>query len=279
MSVLLQISDPHFGTEQAPVMAALTRFVHALKPSMLVLSGDLTQRARRSQFRAARRFVDKLAVPMVLAVPGNHDVPLFNLYARIFSPFANYLREFGPELEPVLETPDMLVIGVNTTMPRWHKDGRASPAQIERVAVRLARAPADVLRMVVVHQPVHVPRPSEVKNLLVGREAAVRRWAAAGADLILGGHIHLPYVRPLRERYAEIPREVWAVQAGTAVSTRIRSDAPNSINVIRFGSQRTEPSCIVERWDCPLPHTQFELVESHELLLDRAQARHDPAAG
>lgn len=272
MSVLLQISDPHFGTEQTPVMAALTRFVRALKPSVLVLSGDLTQRARRSQFRAARRFVDELAVPLALAVPGNHDVPLFNLYARIFRPFTNYRREFGPELEPVLETPDMLVIGVNTTMPRWHKDGRVSPAQIERVAERLVRAPAHALRMVVVHQPVHVPRLSEVKNLLVGREAAVRRWATAGADLILGGHIHLPYVRPLRERYAEISREVWAVQAGTAVSTRIRADVPNSINVIRFSSQQPEPSCIVERWDCPLPHTQFELVESHELLLDRTQA-------
>ena len=269
MSVLLQISDPHFGTEQAAVVAALTRFTHELAPTMVVLSGDLTQRARRSQFLAARRFVDELGVPLQLAVPGNHDVPLFNLYARVFAPFDNYLRQFGPDLETVLETPDMLVVGVNTTMPRWHKDGRVSPAQVERVAGRLAQAARHVLRIVVVHQPVHVPRMSEEKNLLVGREVAVRQWAAAGVDLILGGHIHLPYVRPLRERYADLPREAWAVQAGTAVSTRIRANAPNSVNVIRFDSAQPVLTCTVERWDCPLPHKRFEQIETHSILVDR----------
>jgi 3',5'-cyclic AMP phosphodiesterase CpdA len=234
-----------------------------------VLSVDLTQRARRSQFRAARRFVDDLAVPLQLAVPGNHDVPLFNPIARLFAPFANYLREFGPHLENVVETPEMLVVGVNMTIPRWHKDGRVSPEQVERVAVRLAQAPTRVLRIVVVHQPVHVPRRSEQRNLLIGREVAVPRWTGAGADLILGGHIHLPFVRPLRERYADLSRQIWAVQAGTAVSTRIRADAPNSVNVIRFDPLQPVLTCSVERWDCPLPHTRFELVETHTLVLDR----------
>ncbi len=270
MSVLLQISDPHFGTEQVPVVAALTRFAQALKPAMVVLSGDLTQRAQRRQFSAARRFVDGLSVPLQLALPGNHDVPLFNLFARMFVPFGNYLREFGPELEPVRETADMLVIGVNTTMPRWHKDGRVSPSQVERVAKRLLQAPADVLRIVVVHQPVHVPRVSEQENLLVGREVAVHRWADAGADLILGGHIHLPFVRPLSERFANLSRRVWAVQAGTAVSSRIRADAPNSVNVIRFDAAQSPLMCTVERWDCPLPQARFEQVETHQLELDRA---------
>ena len=259
----------HFGTEQAPVVAALTRFTRELAPAVLVLSGDLTQRARRNQFRAARQFVDGLAVPQMVALPGNHDVPLFNLAARIFAPFANYLREFGPHLEPLVESEQMLVIGVNTTMPRWHKDGRVSTEQVERVAQRLAQAPANVLRIVVVHQPVHVPRLSEQKNLLVGRELAVHRWAAAGADLILGGHIHLPYVRPLSERYPDLVRRVWAVQAGTGVSSRIRSDAPNSVNVIRFDAASKPLMCTVERWDCALPRATFALVESHRLALNR----------
>jgi len=270
VSVLLQISDTHFGTEQAPVVAALTRFTKELAPAMVVLSGDLTQRAQRDEFSAARHFVDGLKVPLELALPGNHDIPLFNLIARIFRPFGNFLRDFGPELEPVRETADMLVIGVNTTMPRWHKDGRVSLSQVERVAKRLAQAPAHLLRIVVVHQPVHVPRLSEQKNLLVGRDAAVHRWADAGADLILGGHIHLPFVRPLSERYPNLSRSVWAVQAGTAVSSRIRADAPNSVNVIRFDAAESSPMCTVERWDCPLPHARFELVDTHRLAVERA---------
>jgi len=269
LSVLLQISDLHFGTEQAAVVAALTRFTRDLAPALLVVSGDLTQRARRSQFRAARRFVDDLGVPLQLVLPGNHDVPLFNVVERMFAPFDNYLREFGPHLETMLATSDMRVIGVNTTNPRWHKDGLVIPEQIERVALRLTEAPPRELRIVVVHQPVHVPRLSEEKNLLVGREAAVHRWASAGADLILGGHIHLPFVRPLRERYPDLPRKVWAVQAGTAVSTRIRADAPNSVNVVRFDPLQPVLTCTVERWDCPLPHTRFELAETHTLVLDR----------
>lgn len=269
MSVLLQISDPHFGTEQAPVVAALTRFAHQLNPAMVVLSGDLTQRAQRRQFAAARKFVDGLKVPLELALPGNHDIPLFNLLARMFTPFRSFLRDFGPQLEPVLATADMLVIGVNTAMPRWHKDGRVSLAQVERVANRLLQAPADVLRVVVVHQPVHVTRLSEEKNLLIGSDAAVHRWSETGADLILGGHIHLPYVRPLSERYEKLSRNVWAVQAGTAVSSRIRADAPNSVNVIRFDAAHTPLACTVERWDCALPQARFELVETHQLVLDR----------
>ena len=80
---LLQVSDPHFGTEQVPVVAALRRLALDLRPDVLVLSGDVTQRARRSQFDAARRFVDALGVPARIVIAGNHDIPLFNLPLRL----------------------------------------------------------------------------------------------------------------------------------------------------------------------------------------------------
>ena len=88
MSVLLQISDPHFGTEQAPVVDALLTLAHAQRPDLVVLSGDITQRARRAQFAAARRFVERLAPSALLAIPGNHDIPLFNPVARLLWPYA-----------------------------------------------------------------------------------------------------------------------------------------------------------------------------------------------
>lgn len=149
MSVLLQISDTHFGTEQAPVVEALRALSQQQRPDLLVLSGDITQRARPSQFAAARAFIDRLGVPL-LSLAGNHDIPLFDLRQRLFHPHAHYSAAFGAELEPVHCSRDLLVLGVNTT--RWyrHKNGEVSLAQIERVARRLGRATPGQLRVVVI---------------------------------------------------------------------------------------------------------------------------------
>ena len=269
MSVVLQISDPHFGTEQAPVAAALLEFARAQKPALAILSGDITQRARRHEFRAAVDFVRALEVPRCLAVPGNHDIPLFNLAARIFSPYAAYQRAFGADLEPEHESQALLVLCVNTTRPRRHTDGEVSPEQVERVAARLRGASPEQLRVVVTHQPVHVIRGGDLHNLLHGHERAVRAWAAAGADVILGGHIHLPYVRPLTDAFAHLPRRVWAVQAGTAVSRRVRRGVPNSVNLLRH-AQPSAGLCRVERWDYDAERRVFAPVEAQNLPLDRA---------
>ena len=101
MTRLLHISDPHFGTVQRPVADALRRLAAAQQPSVLVLSGDITQRARASEFAEARAFCDELAVPAFLSVPGNHDIPLFNLARRALSPYSRYLAQFGPALAPI----------------------------------------------------------------------------------------------------------------------------------------------------------------------------------
>ena len=244
MSVLLQVSDPHFGTEQASVVEALVALSQRQRPDLLVLSGDITQRARASQFRTARAFTDRLGLPL-LAIPGNHDIPLFNIGARILRPYARHREAFGDELEPMHDSPDLLVLCVNTT--RWyrHKNGEVSAQQIERVAKRLASADPAQLRVVVVHQPVATLRAGEVHNLLRGRAAALRHWAAAGADLVMGGHIHLPYVMAL----PDLARPMWAVQAGTAVSSRVRDGVPNSVNLLRWGSDAPAGRCMIERWD------------------------------
>jgi len=244
MSVLLQISDPHFGTEQAPVVEALAAFSLQQRPDLLVLSGDITQRASADQFRLARAFVDRLGAP-VLAIPGNHDIPLFDPCARLFHPYARHCSAFGMDLEPVHASRDLLVLCVNTT--RWyrHKNGEVSAAQIDRVASRLVVADPGQLRVVVVHQPVAVLRARDVHDRLRGCGAAVRRWAAAGADLVMGGHIHLPYVMALQG----LARPMWAVQAGTALSSRTRDGVPNSVNLVRWGGDGTSGRCLIERWD------------------------------
>lgn len=253
MSVLLHISDTHFGTEEPRVVEALVTLAAQQRPDVVVLSGDITQRARPAQFRAAKTFADRLGA-LVLAVPGNHDIALFDLWARFTHPYARYAKAFGSDLEPVHASQDLLVIGVNTTRPWRFKNGEVSAAQIDRVAARLAGASAQQLRVVVVHQPAAVIKAEDRADQLRGHHAALQVWAAAGADLVLGGHIHLPYTLAQHG----LARRLWVVQAGTAVSSRIRLEVPNSVNILRWGASCGErgwrgadagKDCLVEQWD------------------------------
>ncbi len=222
MSVLLQISDTHFGTEQGAVVEALGALAHQQRSDLVVLSGDITQRARPPQFRAARAFVDRLGAPL-LAIPGNHDIPLFDLWARLRRPYGRYSAAFGIDLEPVHRSPEILVVCVNTTRPWRHKDGEVSAQHIDR--------------------PIAVTRAEDEPNRLRGHAAALQHWAEAGADLVMGGHIHLPYLIPL----LGLARPLWVVQA--AVSSRVRDGSLNSVNRLRWDADAAPGCCRIEQWD------------------------------
>lgn len=259
---LLHLSDPHFGTEQPLVCRALKHWVTAQRPALILLGGDITQRARRRQFQAAAEFLDSLGCP-VLAVPGNHDIPLFNLWARFRSPYGNYRRTFGDALEPELASTELLVLGVNTSTPRRHKDGELKAAQIERVRQRLLSARPGQLRVVLQHHPVRAVEARDQRNLAIGHRQAIEAWVGAGLDVLLSGHIHLPYVLPLKGASG---RQGWAVQAGTALSHRVRGGVPNSFNVLDYdGGNR----CIAERWDYAAPAEAFQCERRDVLPLMR----------
>ena len=266
---LLQISDPHFGTEVPRVVTALTALTEQLSPSLVVLSGDVTQRATPEQFASAAAFLRQLPVPATLVVPGNHDIPLGNLALRAFSPFSRFIKTFGTDLEPVHEDNRLLVIGLNTVVPVWHKQGFVTASQIERTCARLRQSPPGQIRAIVCHHPVHAIRKEDNKNLLRGADDALRQWVAAGADLILGGHIHLPYFRPLRQRLPDLPREAWVAQAGTALSSRIRQGIANSVNHVLPITTGDSAGYRIERWDYSDREGAFRQITADELKLDR----------
>ncbi|HTU59969.1 MAG TPA: metallophosphoesterase [Polyangiales bacterium] len=276
-TAILQISDSHFGTEVAPVERALRKLIEELAPSAIIVSGDVTQRARRNQFRAARRFLDSLPKIPILATPGNHDIPMFALATRFLRPYSHWIQTFGTDLEPVLETDRVLVQCVNTT--RWfrRKHGQISWAQIERVANRIQRAKPEQLRVVVAHHPLLAIRESDDNNLLRGHRQAVRAWMAAKVDIVMGGHIHLPYIRPLHAEVENPPHRSWVVQAGTAVSKRVREGIPNSVNVLRFADSGPV-HCAVERWDYQSAVCAFEQLHSVDLPLTRAELQPEAAS-
>ena len=272
MSSVLHLTDPHFGTEQPAVVAALERLIAASQPQVVLVGGDITQRARRGQFERAAEFVARLPCPTI-AVPGNHDIPLFNVWARVFNPYGNYRRSFGRDLEPSFESPQFLVLGVNTTRPRRHKDGQVSRTQIRRVQRRLMQAQPGQICIVMAHHPVRAKEASDRLNLLHGRQDAVPEWVDGGVDLILGGHIHLPYTLPVQGRTAG-GRHAWVVQAGTAVSHRVRGDVPNSVNIIEYVAG-SPPECEVQRWDYDVKSDEFRKVTHQRLVLS---PRADPVA-
>jgi 3',5'-cyclic AMP phosphodiesterase CpdA len=285
MPGLLHLSDPHFGTEQPDVVEALLALADQVQPEIAVLSGDITQRAWRRQFEAARRFMDKLPAQHRLVIPGNHDLPLFNLWGRFTAPYRGFQRAFGDDLAPVVDRPGYLVIGVNTTRAHRHTQGEVSAAQIDAVARRLRQAGAQQLRLVVTHQPMAVIRQSDRQNLLRNHRAAALAWAAAGADLVLGGHIHLPYLCDLRDEPglaappgwgAGLRRAVWAVQAGTALSTRLRDGLPNSVYLIQQAPRERGCVCRVEQYDYHAGQRRFRPVAGQLLAFPHVD---EPADG
>ncbi len=264
MSRVLHLSDTHFGTEQPLVVDALDRCIGALAPDVIVHSGDVTQRARASEFRAARAWMNRHPTPRWLVVPGNHDVPLWSVVERCVRPYARFERGLGQARETELNLGDLLVLGVDTTRPWRHKHGDVSRSQVARVAARLEAATPKQLRVVVTHQPLHVITERDRRNRVRGAEHAVAAWTAAGADLLLGGHIHLPYVRALHEA-RPLSRRVWTVQAGTAISWRTRGRHPNSFFVVNHAFRA---GCVVERWDFDDVSLRFAAAERTELELD-----------
>lgn len=269
MTSLLHISDLHFGTETPAVVEALIRLHAEAAPDLVVVSGDITQRATRHQFNKARDFLSALGPAGVMILPGNHDVPLFNLALRTLDPWRRWREAFGPALEPIHDDADLLVIGVNTVRPRWHKNGAVSPLQIAQVTEHLVNARPGQLRVVVTHQPAAVIRAKDEADQLIRADAALRAWVAAGLDLVLGGHIHLPYVVSLADRHPDLGRRAWLAQAGTATSRRTRSGIPNSVNLIRCSSPAGAGgrAMTIERLDHDERTQSFRVGRHHSLDL------------
>lgn len=239
MKSIAHVSDLHFGREDPALVAALREDLLEARPSLLAVSGDLTQRARRREFSAARAFLDSVPVPRVV-VPGNHDIPLFDVLRRLLSPLGRYERQVSPEKDPFVELDGVAVLGVNTARPSTWKDGRLSLAQIELIRERFCAVSADAFKVLVTHHP-FLPPPSDPSPALVGRGlSALVAAEACGVDLLLAGHLHRGYTGDARSHHVTLRRSLLVAQAGTAVSRRTRAGEANSYNLIRLEPPRLE---------------------------------------
>ena len=231
MRTLVHISDLHFGRVDNTLLAPLRERIGDLRPDAVVVSGDLTQRARSAQFRQARIYLDTLPQPQIV-VPGNHDIPLYNVAARFFRPLVKYRRHITRDLAPEFVDDEIAVLGLNTARSLTFKDGRVNRRQVEYLQHRFARLPRRLTRVVVTHHPFDLPQHMDRDDLVDRAPMAMEVFARCGVDLLLAGHLHTSHSHSTAERYEIDGYAALVVQAGTATSTRGRGET-NSFNVLR----------------------------------------------
>ncbi|CAH2605780.1 Metallophosphoesterase (plasmid) [Rhodovastum atsumiense] len=246
MTLIAHLTDLHFGAEDHAVVSALAEELTGDPPDLVAVSGDLTMRARRHEFRAARAFLDGLGAP-VLAVPGNHDITPFALIERFLDPYGRWRQEVAAETEPIWHNGHVAVAGLNTARRYgqsldWSR-GRVTRKRLTGLAERFAAMPAGLVRIVVAHHPLVPPEGGPKVKLVGGAERAVMALTQLGVRLVLAGHLHRGYAR-FASAAGDSPL---IVQGATSTSVRLRGE-PNAYNRIRIGAD-ARPVISIRVWD------------------------------
>jgi 3',5'-cyclic AMP phosphodiesterase CpdA len=237
MRTIAQISDLHFGRHRLTVAEDLLASVTENRPDLVAFSGDFTQRARHAEFAEARRFLDRIAQPK-LVVPGNHDIPLYDLFGRFLTPFAKYDHYVSPTGVPgsLFADDEIAVFGLNTARSFKRKNGRVSVEQIADIRRVFSEVPRAVFKALVTHHPLGNPA-GMARPELAGRSVlALEAIAGAGVHLLLSGHYHKALSGEVAMQVGK--SSVLILHAGTAISTRTRDADGNTYNLVRIAGER-----------------------------------------
>ena len=238
MRTIVHLSDLHFGRTDDALLTPLASVIAELRPNLIAVSGDLTQRARTTQFQAARAFLDRLPNPQII-VPGNHDVPLHNVFSRFIGPLTKYLRYVTDDLAPFYADDEIAVLGINTARSLTFKSGRINSKQIEHAKERLCSLDTKVIKVIVTHHPFDLPDRRAANERLGRAGLAMEMLWACRCDLLLAGHLHVGDAGSVAMHAVGGSHDAIVVQAGTATSTRGRGEL-NSFNTIRVEANRIE---------------------------------------
>jgi len=260
MRTLIHLSDLHFGRVDQALLGPLRDLVHSIAPDVVVISGDLTQRAKPEQFEEARAFLDSLPGPQIV-VPGNHDISLYNVFRRFVKPLARYKRYITDDLDPMYVDDEIAVVGVNTARSLTIKDGRVNKEQVTKIREELAGLDPKITRIVVTHHPFDLPTTFEEQDLVNRAPMAMEVFAECGVDVLLAGHMHVSHAASTASRYQIDAYAALVVQAGTATSTRGRGEV-NSFNLLRVEHERVE----IDRYGWDALTNTFRVILTEKFL-------------
>ena len=245
MARLIHLSDLHFGAHDDRLVEAVAARVDEEKPDLVIISGDFTQRARTEQFKQACAFLERLreAGHEVLGVPGNHDVPLYDVLRRFLSPLTRYRRYIDDTLCPYHELTGVAVLGINTARSATFKHGKINDEQIAFIHQTFERADASLTRILVTHHPIFaLPTGDGVGEPIKNQDEVLAMISELGVDLLLAGHNH----RASHQDSADFVTKstgALVIQAGTATSTRVRGEH-QSFNRIIVDGEKVEVTLI-----------------------------------
>ncbi|MDZ4744406.1 MAG: metallophosphoesterase [bacterium] len=245
MTTIAHLSDFHFGTEIPEITNALIADVQALRPTLVAFSGDHTQRALEHQYKAASEYFALLPKPLV-AIPGNHDFPLYNPIARALAPLQGYKKYISKEIEPSYNDEHIALVSINTSRHYFWKDGIVSNKQLDRMKMEFSAVPATACRIVMMHHPCFVPPEFPKHNKVDRADEALAAMSHARVELVLAGHMHDAFVILTDPEPPHRPVHLVLSQAGTAISDRRRSQ-PNSYNIVRI--QDHEITIVIRAWN------------------------------
>jgi 3',5'-cyclic AMP phosphodiesterase CpdA len=260
MRTLVQLSDLHFGRVDHALLTPLATLVESMAPDVLVISGDLTQRAKPKEFREARQYLDRLPKPQIV-VPGNHDIPLYDVFSRFARPLSNYRRYIQRDLNPVYADEEIVVLGMNTARSLTIKDGRVNKEQIASARETLDGLGDALVKVIVTHHPFDLPQNYDEGDLVGRAPQAMAMFAECGADLLLAGHMHASHADNSALRYRIGEYSAVVCQAGTATSTRGRGET-NSFNRILIEPE----SIVVQQFGWHEDRERFEQMTEEKFL-------------
>ncbi len=266
---LLQISDLHFGTEVEAVLHSLKQKIKKLDPTLVVVTGDITQRATKTQFLKAKAFFNELAPAPFICCPGNHDISLFNIFSRLFAPYGRYQKILNSKPDGFYANAELELLVLNSTSRFRHIDGKLDINYLAKQLEQFsspdnlpANSPdkqTDKWKVVALHHPLDCKQKIDEKNLLLNAPQVMQMLAQQGVDVVMGGHIHDPIITTSEARYPTLRKKVLISVCGTGISHRTRRNAPNSFMVYDF-EKNPSPAVTNQRFDFDSAVSEFKLI-------------------